>query len=112
MPVLWELTPAKGFKGKNSIAATVTTLDSDYDGYVDRIYAADTGGSVWRVDMPDTTKSNWTHFEFAKLSGVTNALDRRFFYKPMIARTMFSVSGFPHSEIPDSSGFYYLIFKK
>lgn len=88
--LLWELTPAKGFKGKNSIAATVTTLDSDYDGYVDRIYAADTGGSVWRVDMPDTTKSNWTHFEFAKLSGVTNALDRRFFYKPMIARTMFS----------------------
>lgn len=88
--LLWELTPTKGFKGKNSIAATVTTLDSDYDGYVDRIYAADTGGSVWRVDMPSDTKSDWTHFELAKLSGLTNALDRRFFYKPMVARTMYS----------------------
>ncbi len=88
--LIWELTPAKGFKGKNSIAANVTTLDSDYDGYIDRIYAADTRGSVWRIDMPTESIADWTHFEFAKLSGENNALDRRFFYKPMIARTMFS----------------------
>lgn len=88
--VLWELTPTKGFKGKNSIAASITPLDSDYDGYVDRIYAADTSGSIWRIDMPGDKTSDWSHFEFAKLNGTTNALDRRFFYKPMVARTMYS----------------------
>ncbi|KTF16315.1 pilus assembly protein [Pseudoalteromonas sp. H105] len=88
--LLWELTPATGFQGNNSIAASVTPLDSDYDGYIDRIYAADTSGSIWRVDMPSTKTSEWSHFEFAKLNGSTNALDRRFFYKPMIARTMYS----------------------
>lgn len=88
--LIWELTPAKGFKGKNSIAANVTTLDSDYDGYIDRIYAADTRGSIWRIDMPTESIADWTHFELAKFSGATNALDRRFFYKPVVARTMFS----------------------
>ncbi|MCQ8877814.1 PilC/PilY family type IV pilus protein [Pseudoalteromonas shioyasakiensis] len=89
--LLWELTPDNGgFKGKNSIAASLTALDSDYDGYVDRIYAADTSGSIWRIDMPSDKTSEWSHFELAKLNGTTNALDRRFFYKPMVARTMYS----------------------
>ena len=92
--LLWELTPSKTgnakFSGNNSIAASITTLDSDYDGYSDRVYAVDTGGSVWRIDMPTDKTSDYTHFEFAKLSGGTNALDRRFFYKPMVARTLYS----------------------
>ncbi|WP_024603170.1 PilC/PilY family type IV pilus protein, partial [Pseudoalteromonas sp. TB25] len=42
---VWALTPDEhGFTGEHSIAADVTTLDSDYDGYIDRIYATDTGG--------------------------------------------------------------------
>ncbi|KKK95159.1 hypothetical protein LCGC14_2675610, partial [marine sediment metagenome] len=48
---VWALTPDEhGFTGEHSIAADVTTLDSDYDGYIDRIYATDTGGNIWRVD--------------------------------------------------------------
>ena len=39
--LVWALTPdSNGFKGKHSIAADLTTLDSDYDGYIDRIYAS------------------------------------------------------------------------
>jgi len=92
--LVWELTPKTGFKGEHSIAATVSILDSDYDGYIDRLYAADTAGSIWRVDMPGENPKDsinpWTHFELAQLGGALSSQDRRFFYKPVVARTMFS----------------------
>lgn len=34
-----------------SIAADLSLVDRDYDGYVDRLYAVDVGGNVWRVDL-------------------------------------------------------------
>ena len=80
------LTPSENaFKGKYSIAADVTLLDSNYDGYTDRIYAADTGGGIWRIDISDEGK--FSHFQLADLG---SDADRRFFYKPVVARTMFS----------------------
>ena len=32
-------------------ATDVAVVDTDYDGYVDRAYAADTGGNVYRIDF-------------------------------------------------------------
>ncbi|MGO2371312.1 PilC/PilY family type IV pilus protein [Pseudoalteromonas sp. KG3] len=91
---VWSLTPANGFNGKHSIAADIALLDSNYDGFIDRMYATDTGGDVWRVDMPTENPTDgqqpWTHFKLAELGGSTATQDRRFFYKPMVARTMFS----------------------
>ncbi|MEQ3443057.1 PilC/PilY family type IV pilus protein [Pseudoalteromonas sp. BZP1] len=84
---LWSLRSNNSFTGKHSIAADVTLLDSDYDGYIDRIYAADTGGNIWRVDMPSDKKEAFNHHKLAELGG---SVDRRFFYKPMVARTLFS----------------------
>ncbi|MAF42827.1 MAG: pilin biogenesis protein [Parcubacteria group bacterium] len=84
---LWSLLDDNSFKGTHSIAADVTLLDSDYDGYIDRIYAADTGGDIWRIDMPSDDKNEFSHYKLAEL-GV--GADRRFFYKPLVARTMFS----------------------
>ncbi|MDC9530554.1 pilus assembly protein [Pseudoalteromonas sp. Angola-7] len=88
---VWALTPSEnGFKGKHSIAANVSTLDSDYDGYIDRIYAADTGGDIWRIDMPGTSTNNFTHFKLAELGSSLASQDRRFFYQPLVARTLYS----------------------
>ena len=92
---IWALTPNEnGFAGNHSIASDITVLDSDYDGFVDRLYATDTGGDIWRVDMPsenyNDSKEPWTHFKLASLGSTLATQDRRFFYKPMIARTMFS----------------------
>lgn len=88
---VWALTPdINGFKGKHSIAANITTLDSDYDGYIDRIYAADTGGDIWRVDMPGSNTSEFSHFKLAELGSNKATEDRRFFYKPLVARTIYS----------------------
>ncbi|MFC0116409.1 pilus assembly protein [Pseudoalteromonas xiamenensis] len=92
--LVWALTPSTGFKGKHSMAADVALLDSDYDGFTDRIYASDLGGGVWRVDLPGEnptdSKTPWTHFQLADLAGSNSAGDRKFFYRPMVARTVFS----------------------
>lgn len=73
--------------GKNGIAASIATLDSDRDGYADRLYAADTGGNVWRIDMPDADPKHTSLIKLASLGGTTDADDRRFFNTPNIVRT-------------------------
>ncbi|MBE0367280.1 pilus assembly protein [Pseudoalteromonas aurantia] len=92
--LIWALTRDKGFKGRHSIVGGVAALDSNYDGFDDRLYMADTGGGVWRVDMPgaDPTDSDkpWTHFRLALLAGNSVSTDRRFYHAPVVARTYFS----------------------
>ncbi|WP_409070717.1 pilus assembly protein [Aeromonas caviae] len=73
----------------DSMPGSVATLDSDGDGKVDRIYVGDTGGNIWRMDLPGTNKSDWRVFKFASLgSDVTQADDRRFFTQPIVVRTI------------------------
>ncbi len=97
----WSVTPNASsatnsqFSGfSDGIAASVAVLDSDSDGIADRLYAGDTGGNVWRVDMPGNSPSSantpWTVHKLAELGGVTLASDRRFFSEPSIVRTFIS----------------------
>ena len=72
---------------EDGIAGDVAIMDSDYDGYVDRIYAADTGGNIWRLDMPGSSSSDWSGYKFALLGGTSNVDDRRFYVKPAVARS-------------------------
>ncbi|NLR14352.1 pilus assembly protein [Pseudoalteromonas peptidolytica] len=91
--IVWSLT-GDAFKGKHSIVAEPTLTDSDYDGFVDRIYLADTAGSIWRIDIPGPNPNDsdepWTHFELARLGSSAADQDRRFFYRPTVARTFYS----------------------
>ena len=75
----------------DSIAAKVTVLDSDGDGHTDRLYAPDTGGNIWRVDMPSGDPDDWSATQFAELGGATEADDRRFFGEVTVAQTTFSL---------------------
>ena len=72
----------------HSVPATVTTVDSNGDGKIDRVYWPDTGGQIWRLDMPwsDTLGQNWSWYKVASLNGSLNGTntadisdDRRFF---------------------------------
>lgn len=95
--LLWSLTTEATsenntyFEGiTDSIPSRVAVLDSDSDGLIDRLYVGDTGGNVWRVDMPgDQPFGNtpWTVFKLAELGGTTDEVDRRFFSEPSIVRT-------------------------
>jgi len=96
----WSMSPATSsstntyFAGTDSIPSAVGVLDSDGDGLIDRVYTGDTGGNVWRVDMPggnpNSSVNPWTVFKLAELGGNTDLTDRRFFSEPSIVRTIIS----------------------
>jgi type IV pilus assembly protein PilY1 len=83
---------------KDSIPSNITTVDSNADGVVDRLYVGDTGGTLWRADLgPDTdsptngTRDDWKVSILAKLgrhayanpTDTANRInDRRFFHEP------------------------------
>lgn len=72
---------------RDSIASQVAVLDSDDDGYIDRIYTGDSGGNVWRMDLTGTDSSKWSTVKLASLGGDSASTDRRFFTTPVIVRT-------------------------
>lgn len=69
----------------DSIAADTTVVDSDGDGLIDRLYALDTGGRLWRGDFAGSDRSAWTLTPLASVGRHDNANvanDRRFFQAP------------------------------
>jgi type IV pilus assembly protein PilY1 len=97
--LVWSVTPAANSATNlqasgltNSVPGNVTVLDSNSDEITDRIYFADTGGNLWRVDMPGdslptSSQDTWQITHFASVNGGTTATDRRFFSAPDVVRT-------------------------
>ncbi|RCU45752.1 rRNA (guanine-N1)-methyltransferase [Corallincola holothuriorum] len=93
--LIWKFTSSET-GGKNtqisgladSIPSDLSVMDSDYDGFADRIYASDTGGNIWRIDMPGDSLADAGAFKFATLSGDLSTNDRRFFVRPVVARSL------------------------
>jgi type IV pilus assembly protein PilY1 len=83
-----------------SIPADVTLINRDFDtnGYIDRLYAADTGGNIFRVDLEkngyastNVGPSTWQVTQFASLGG-SGATPRKFFYPPdAVATKMYDI---------------------
>lgn len=70
---------------QDGIAADTTVIDSDGNGLLDRLYAVDTGGRLWRADFPDIERSDWTLTPLASVGrhhSASVAADRRFFHAP------------------------------
>jgi type IV pilus assembly protein PilY1 len=69
--------------GMGSMAADLTVIDRNNDGYFDRIYAADTTGNIWRVDIDNADPSKWAVVQLASLGGTSGtASGRKFLNKP------------------------------
>jgi len=80
---------ATGASIARSVAADVTLVDSDFDGLIDRAYAVDLGGSVYRLDFESgagNDASKWKVYRLADLSGGTPT-GRKFFYPPDVIVT-------------------------
>lgn len=100
--LVWSVTPAADSATNMqeprlfySMAAPVTVLDSNGDELTDRIYMADTGGQLWRVDLPgsslpDANQDDWRIIKMADMNNGNAATDRRFFNAPDIVRTSYS----------------------
>jgi type IV pilus assembly protein PilY1 len=67
--------------GMGSVPADLAVLDRDENGLFDRIYAADTKGNIWRVDIDDADPANWQAHKLAALGG-SGADARKFLNKP------------------------------
>lgn len=70
-----------------SIASEIAVIDSQGKGYTDRLYAVDTGGSLWRFDLTGTDHVAWTGRRvFTPNPGVGGTADtgRKAFYKPSV----------------------------
>jgi type IV pilus assembly protein PilY1 len=70
-----------------SFASDVTTLDlNNNGGYIDRVYAADTGGNLWRFDTTNRDPDEWTaDIMFSANSDADANVGRKFFYQPSVA---------------------------
>ncbi len=92
--LVWRLHPDTStkttvFSGTDSIPSKIATLDSDGDGFIDRLYTGDTGGNIWRIDMPSKKVKDVSVIKLADLSeGALHVDDRRFFSAPTVVRTL------------------------
>nr|HET7860002.1 PilC/PilY family type IV pilus protein [Caldimonas sp.] len=82
-------SPLRTFATSRSVPADVALIDSDFDGYIDRAYAVDIGGGLWRIDFETAvtnTPATWTIYQLADLSGGTTS-PRKFFFGPDVVVT-------------------------
>lgn len=76
----------------DSFPSTVTALDTNGSGFLDRAYVGDTGGRVWRADFASDDPRDWTMTPIASVgrhdAGGVDELenDRRFFHRPDFVR--------------------------
>jgi len=67
------------------VVADIYPVDANADGTTDWIYAADSGGNVWRVDISDTDRSKWKIWHIASIA--STGLDaRKFLFAPSVVR--------------------------
>jgi type IV pilus assembly protein PilY1 len=76
----------------HSIPSAISTLDSNSNGIVDRLYVGDTGSVLWRIDLPEGNtpnhrQDNWSITKMANFWSPSGSQDRRFFHAPDIVQT-------------------------
>lgn len=80
--------------GAGHVVADLVPTDTNDDGFTDLIYAADTAGNVWRINLTDPTKTgtqsqaDWTVTHVATIGdwSSTNIRNRKFLYAPDVVR--------------------------
>jgi type IV pilus assembly protein PilY1 len=71
-----------------AVPAAVALLDTDFDGYTDRAYAADTGANVYRIDFEDAGgDGDSAHWRIAKFAALGASGARKFLHAPDVVQT-------------------------
>lgn len=58
--LIWSYTYAKDSQMKYCIPSDISRVDTNGDGYIDRLYVGDIGGRIWRFDISNPNPLNWT----------------------------------------------------
>ena len=80
-PGFWQRNASTGATIADSVPSDVSLL-VNAQGNVYRGYFGDTGGNMWRIDIPDDNVGHWKLFKFATLGP-----GRKFFYGPDIVHS-------------------------
>lgn len=81
------------FTTDRPVPADVALVDSDFDSYVDRAYAADLGGNIYRIDFERTELDSGTtltgegDWHMEKLAALGSSGGKKFFYAPDVVVT-------------------------
>lgn len=76
-----------------SVAADITVVDSDANGYVDLAYAVDTGGNIWRINIGGNAPADWTITQVAALGcdsppcAASGTMNRKFLHAAEVVVT-------------------------
>lgn len=73
-----------------SMPSDIRVLDTNFDGFVDQLYASDVGGQIWRFDferyhLADSEAELVKGGVIADLNSTSLAGERRFYYEPDVA---------------------------
>nr|MBP8298228.1 hypothetical protein [Burkholderiales bacterium] len=69
----------------HGVAADLALVDAQGGGVIDRAYAADTGGNIWRIDFDRRGPDQWTMRKFATVGDALNP--RKFLFAPDVVVT-------------------------
>ncbi|KAG1663453.1 Type IV pilus biogenesis factor PilY1 [Nymphon striatum] len=88
--LIWSMPDSMRSQITSSIPGGVRVLDTNYNGLIDRMYFADTGGNVWRLDLSETLDSSADSSVLTKLAslGGSGTNSRKFYNEPDAARMM------------------------
>ncbi len=85
--LIWSYSYAKNSQMKYCIPSDIARVDTNGDGYIDRLYVGDIGGQIWRFDIDvrdlngNNNPANWTaKIVFKSNSGASDR--RKIFYPP------------------------------
>jgi type IV pilus assembly protein PilY1 len=67
---------------KYSIPSDISRVDTNGDGYVDRLYVGDTGGLLWRFDIKDADPNTWSERMLFNSNISAGSGRRKIFYPP------------------------------
>jgi type IV pilus assembly protein PilY1 len=86
---IWKYSVADNAEMKYSIPSDIARVDTNGDGYIDRLYAGDTGGQMWRFDIvSDNGNLTWSGKRIfdANVPAPSAGVDRRkIFYPPDVS---------------------------
>lgn len=77
----------KLFPTERSVPASVSLVDSDSDGFIDRAYAVDMGGNLYRIDFENNLLADLLNWGMYKLASLNGGGTRKFFYGPDVVVT-------------------------